>query len=140
MSSKANDDSISVIAFIVVAVGVAAVWKFSQVFGLPWEISAKVIGYTVLSIVVMGVWTYFSRMSFNPVPVWPLFLAALYSSWFPAFDHWGVSTTAYMTLSYIEDTRTHTEVAWYALWYVKLLINCTLVFGGYTLDRKWKEL
>ncbi|WP_136484693.1 hypothetical protein [Vibrio sp. H11] len=140
MSNRANDDYFQLIALLAVVIGGIAVWKFSQVFGLPWQISIKVLGWMLLASLIAGVWTYFSRMSFEPKVIWPLYVAALYLSWFPAFDYWGVTTTNYTTLSYLDSTKEYTEVAWYALWYVKLLITISLVAGGYILDNKVKEL
>jgi len=139
MSSKENDDFATfVIMAVAVIIGVVT-WKFSETFGLPWQISLEVLGWMFATCLVAGVWKYFSRMNYTPFPIWPLVVAALYFSWFPAIDHWGVSTQAFASLSYAEDFREYAEIAWYARWYTKTILLLSIIIGGYLLDSKIKE-
>ncbi|MEZ9210119.1 hypothetical protein CWO04_20140 [Vibrio splendidus] len=124
------------LAILIAAIGVFFVWRFSEWLGLPFDISLEVLGKIALATACALFWKFAFGDGYSNLSIWPLYLAAFYSSWFPALDYWGTTSTAIYSYDYYVSSQVEVATAWYALWYVKVVTNIAILVGGYTLDSK----
>lgn len=129
MSNNNKDNLIVLTAFAVVGVGALIVWKFSQFFGLDFQTGFEVLKRLLpVSILWAGIF-YFMPISLKDV--WPLALASIWWSFWPALDYWSGLTAPKDFVKY-----EIVEPMWYAMWYTKWGVLVAIVGIGYAI-RSW---
>lgn len=127
MSNNNNDDSAIFLAICAVVGGIAfVVWQFSTFFGLDMSSGGSVFLRLFLLVALVGASWKFGD-DFDPIRlgnVWPILLAGLWCSWWPALDYWA---------SQQRPAFLGADVAtvWWAAWYTKWLGFIAIIGLGY---------
>ncbi|KAB0583563.1 hypothetical protein [Comamonas kerstersii] len=129
MSNNNNDNLIVLGAFTVVGVGALIVWKFSQFLGLDFQTGLEVLKRLLPITILWAGILYFMPISFKDV--WPLALASIWWSFWPALDYWSGLTVPKDFVKY-----DIVEPMWYAMWYTKWGVLVAIVGIGYAI-RSW---
>jgi len=118
MSNNNNDDSAIFLAICAVVGGIAVVvWKFSTFFGLDMSSGGAVfLRLLILVGLVVASWKFGD--DFEPIGlgyVWPILLAGLWCSWWPALDYWAIQQQRQVFSG--SDVATIWWAAWYTKWF-----------------------
>ncbi len=136
--NKNQDDGALALVVIVGLICAGIVFKFSEAFSLDFETSASVLKILIFTVIMWPLVWKFTPFSFSVS--WPLALAFVWRSFWPALDHWSLNSfTPLKSDSFSFEgyaTEVSTQIAWYAEWYTKWGVLLLIVLGGYYLVSK----
>lgn len=131
--SRNNDNSFWGWVLVgVVAVIVYTIWQFSTYFGLDMHTGFTVFG----SMAVIGVLVFLSLYCDYDIlrlgNTWPLLLAALFMSWWPALDFWASKDIP----SFLDPESVS---IWWDTWYFKWGTLVSIAGAGYFLKKLYAD-
>lgn len=125
MSDNNRNDGPFLAAALLLIVGVACVWWFSDTFGLDFRTSAQVMAlHLVVGAMAWVSWRFGEYSLFSFSNAWPALLGLVWMCWWPALEHWSLAA---QTAFY----QTEAPTIWWAAWYTKFGVLVLLVGGGY---------
>jgi hypothetical protein len=128
MSSQNNDGQVFLaFAMVVVLVLGFCILKFSEALGLDFMTGGKVLGGLVMATVLLGVCWWQAGFGFGLRGTWPICAGVAWMALWPALNVWGVVIPAMRGYE--------PELAWWAMWYTKVLGLAAVVGLGYLVNR-----